>query len=134
MTRPPVFPRVSQTRYVSYDNLVHVMLDNSQLITGFLVEHHSTDVYNTSQEVFAWLGNPYLHQVMSIMSHSLEGFSLAYMKEMSTIQDLDSYPVSFKRWVTYLNNLYKKPNCLAKFFGMFFPQQADKLCCSSLFS
>jgi len=59
------------------------------------------------------------------MSHSLEGFSLPYMKEI-TIQDLDSYQVSFKQWVTYLNNLYKKPNSWAKFFGMFFPQQADK--------
>jgi len=60
---------------------------------------------------------------MSIMSHSLEGFSLPYMKEMSTIQDLDSYRVSFKRWVTYLNNLYKKPNSLAKFFGQTRRQQ-----------
>jgi len=30
---------------------------------------------------------------------------IPYMKEMSTIQDLDSYQVSFKQWVTYLNNL-----------------------------
>jgi len=32
-------------------------------------------------------------QVMHIMSQSLEGFSLPYMKKMATTQDLDSYRV-----------------------------------------
>jgi len=37
------------------------------------------------------LGDPYVLQDMNIMSQSLEGFSLPYMKEMAPIQDLDSY-------------------------------------------
>jgi len=58
-------------------------------------------------------------QVMHIMSQSLEGFSLAYMKEMATIQDLDSYKEVFAKWESHLPALYCKTSSLAMFFGWF---------------
>jgi hypothetical protein len=115
--RPPSFPRVSKTRYVSYDNMAHTILHNSALIGRFLNTYHESDVCNTSREVFLRLGDPYVLQVMHIMSRSLEGFSLPYMKEMATIQDLDSFQDAFGKWESHLCALYRKPTSLAKFFG-----------------
>jgi len=54
---------------------------------------------------------------MHIMSQSLEEFSLPYMKEMATIQDLDSYKEVFAKWEPHLCALYHKPSSLAMFFG-----------------
>jgi len=45
------------------------------------------------------MGDPYVLQVMHIMSQSFEGFSLPYMKEMATIQDLDSYKEIFAKYI-----------------------------------
>ena len=113
----PGFPRVSKTRYVSYDNMAHIILHNSSLIGDFLNEYSGSEVCNTSREVLVRLGDPYVLQVMNIMSRSLEGFSLPYMKEMATIQDLDSYKEVFAKWESHLRDLYRKPSSLAMFFG-----------------
>jgi len=39
------------------------------------------------------------------------------MKEMATIQDLDSYKEIFAKWESHLHALYCKPSSLAMFFG-----------------
>jgi len=51
-----------------------------------------------------------------VILQSLEGFSL---KEMATIQDLDSYKEVFAKWESHLHALYCKPSLLAMFFGWF---------------
>lgn len=114
--RPPAFPRVSGTRYVSYDNMARVMLDNSALIDGFLEEHFIAEVDKSSRDELRRLGDPYVALVMSIMSHSLKGFSLPYMKEMATINDLSTYRDTIGHWESELRKLYSNPSALAKFF------------------
>jgi len=74
---------------MSHMTIQHIILSNSSLIGDFLNEYSGSEVCNTSCEVLVCLGDPYVLQVMNIMSRSLEGFSLPYMKEMATIQDLD---------------------------------------------
>jgi len=51
------------------------------------------------------------------LTGTLEGFSLPYMKEMATIQDLDHYKEVFAKWESPLRSLYCKPSSLAMFFG-----------------
>lgn len=64
--------------------------------------------------MFIRLSDPYVQQVMAIMSRSLEGFSLP---DVPMIEDLDSYKIVFGRWESQLRALYCKPTSLAKFFG-----------------
>jgi len=68
----PGFPHVSKTRYLSYDNMAHIILRNSSLIGDFLNKYSGSEVFSTSCEVLVHLGDPYVLQVMSIMSQSLE--------------------------------------------------------------
>jgi len=102
----PISPICQQN---SYGNVAHIILRNPSLFSGFLNEYSGSEVCNTSCEVLVCLGYSYVLQVMNIMSRSLEGFSLPYMKEMAKIPDLDSYKEVFAKWESHLCAIYHKP-------------------------
>jgi len=79
------------------------------------VEQVWTKVHHLSKTI----SNGYIkvEHAMHIMSQSLEGLSLPYMKEMATSQDLDFYMDLFSKWESHLYALYCKPSSLTMFFG-----------------
>jgi len=80
----PSFPCVSSTQYVSYDLMALMMKNNSDLIEG------------TKQNVLLKLQDPYVKEVMSIMTGSLEKFSLPYMRQMAFTESLTEYKTAIK--------------------------------------
>jgi hypothetical protein len=54
---------------------------------------------------------------MSIMTRSLEGFSLPFMKQMASVNSLSEYKASIRAWESRLRAIYKDQAALARFFG-----------------
>jgi hypothetical protein len=107
---------VSSTQYVSYDSMACMMKNNSDLIDCFIVGYCS-EVEGTQRNVLLKLQDPYVKEVMSIMTGSLEKFSLPYMKQMAFTDSLTEYKTAIKAWESRLLALYQDRAALARFFG-----------------